>query len=50
MEDKVDPKQLEQLTGLAVFPSSIVSQDRAVFFLGQVGQEKRLGVIDPGQV
>ena len=46
----MDPKQLEQLTGLTVFPSSIVSQDGAVFFLGRIGQEKRLGVIDPGQV
>ena len=39
--------QLSQLTGLAVYPASITAAEGALYFLGQRGDLKFLGVVTP---
>ncbi|HYK90790.1 MAG TPA: tagaturonate epimerase family protein [Acidobacteriota bacterium] len=43
-------RQLESASGMQVYPHSIASADRRLFFLGRKGAEKFLGVLGPSSV
>ncbi len=48
--EAVAVRQLEQLTGLAIYRPSVTVTSDAVFFLGRSGQVKRVGIVCTGQI